>query len=261
MIDKSVGFIGAGRVTRIILGGFKKAGSMPCEVLVSDVNQDIIQKLKNEFTEIATAVNDNKAAAKKDIVFLAVPPKVISTVLNDIKASIKPTTFLVSLIPRVSIKDILADIQCFPKIVRMIPNANSFVNNGFNPIAFSETVSEAERQKLVDFLSCLGECPVVPEEKLEAYAVITGMGPTYFWFQLNELKEIAKSFGLTKQEAEMGIEKMVQGTIKTLFESGLTPAQVMDLIPVRPLLDYEQQIRDAYHSKLEPLYKRLKGIA
>lgn len=261
MIDKSVGFIGAGRVTRIILGGFKKTGSMPCEVLVSDVNRDILQKLKNEYTEITTAVNDNKTTATKDIVFLAVPPKVISTVLNDIKASIKPTTFLVSLIPRVTIKDILADIQCFPKVVRMIPNANSFVNNGFNPIVFAETVNKTDRQMILNFFSCLGECPMVPEEKLEAYAVITGMGPTYFWFQFNELKKIATGFGLTEDEAEMGIEKMVRGTIKTLFESGLTPEQVMDLIPVRPLQDYEQQIKDAFHSKLEPLYKKLKGIA
>jgi len=125
------------------------------------------------------------------------------------------------------------------KIVRIIPNANSIVNKGFNPIAFSENMNEEEKKELLDFISVLGETPVVQEEKLEGYAVITGMGPTYFWFQFEELKEIARNFGFTTQEAETGIEKMITGAIKTLFESGLTPTQVIDLIPFRPLQDYE----------------------
>jgi len=261
MIDKSVGFIGGGRVTRIILTSLKRAGKMLADVVVGDINNEVLEKLKDEFPEITVMPNDNTAPAEKDIVLLAVHPPVMPTVLNEIKAFLKPTTYLISLAPKFTIQSILNTIKCFPRIVRMIPNANSFVNNGYNPIAFSETVSEAERQKLVDFLSCLGECPMVPEEKLEAYAVITGMGPTYFWFQLNELKKIAQGFGLTEPEAENGVTKMVAGSIKTLFNSGLTPEQVMDLIPVRPLQDHEQQIKDAYHSKLEPLYKRLKGIA
>jgi len=261
MIDKSVGFIGGGRVTRIILTGLKRAGKMPADVVVSDTNNEVLKKLKDEFPEITVKPNDNTAPAEKDIVFLAVHPPVMPTVLNEIKAFLKPTTYLISVAPKFTIQSILNTIKCFPRIVRMIPNAGSIVNKGFNPITFAETINEAERQELIDLLGVLGECPVVPEEKLEAYAVITGMGPTYFWFQFNELKEIAKSFGLTQQEAEMGIEKMAQGTIKTLFESGLTPAQVMDLIPVRPLEEHEAKIKEAYHSKLEPLYKRLKGIA
>jgi pyrroline-5-carboxylate reductase len=261
MLIKSLGFIGGGRVTKIILTGLKRAGKMPGDVVVSDINDEVLKKLNDEFPEITVMPNDNTAPAEKDIVFLAIHPPVIQTVLSEIKAFLKPSTCLISLAPKISIKNILETIKCFPKIVRMIPNAGSFVNLGFNPITFSETVNKADRQMILNFLSCLGECPIVPEEKLEAYAVITGMGPTYFWFQFNELKKIATGFGLTEDEAEMGIEKMVQGTIKTLFESGLTPEQVMDLIPVRPLQDYEQQIRDAYHSKLEPLYKKLKGIA
>ncbi|MEO0184609.1 MAG: NAD(P)-binding domain-containing protein [candidate division WOR-3 bacterium] len=261
MANKSLGFIGGGRVTRIVLGGLKKAGRMPEDIIVSDINAEILQKLKIDFPEIVIAPNDNTAPAEKEIIFLAVHPPAMSSVLNEIKAFVKPTTFLVSLAPKVSIKSILDSIKCFPKIARMIPNAGSIVNQGYNPIAFADTLSEKDKQSLLDLISVLGECPVVPEQKLEAYAVITGMGPTYFWFQLNELKELAKSFGLSEKEAENGITKMVVGTVKTLFESGLNPAQVMDLIPVRPLAEKEGEIKNIFRSILEPLYKKLKGIA
>ena len=46
MKDKTAGFIGGGRVVRIILGGFRKAGSMPGEIVVSDSNPDALEKLK-----------------------------------------------------------------------------------------------------------------------------------------------------------------------------------------------------------------------
>ncbi len=261
MLIKSLGFIGGGRVTKIILAGLKRAGKMPADVVVSDINDEVLKRLKDEIPEIKIIPNDNTVPAEKEIFFLAVHPPVMQTVLNEIKSFIKPTSFVVSLAPKVSIKDILGIIKCYPKIARMIPNAGSIINQGYNPITFSDHVNQEKKESLLKFLSCLGECPIVPEEKLEAYAMITGMGPTYFWFQFNELKEIAKSFGLSEDEAKMGIEKMVKGTIKTLFESGLTPEEVMDLVPVRPLQDYEQQIKDAYHSKLETLYKKLKGIA
>lgn len=48
------------------------------------------------------------------------------------------------------------------------------------------------------------------EDKLEAYAVITSMGPTYLWFQLHELYEIAKEFGMSDGEARNAISKMVK---------------------------------------------------
>jgi len=104
----------------------------------------------------------------------------------------------------------------------------------------------------------LGDCPEVDESKLEAYAVLTGMGPTYFWFQLVELLELGKSFGLTEEEIADGLKKMLVGAAKTLFESGLSPEEVQDLIPAKPLKDEEPQIRAAYRQKLEAMFQRLK---
>ena len=43
------------------------------------------------------------------------------------------------------------------------------------------------------------------EDKLEAYAILTAMGPTYFWFQWQELLQIGLSFGLDALEIETGL--------------------------------------------------------
>jgi pyrroline-5-carboxylate reductase len=259
MISQTIGFIGGGRVTRVILGGFKRAGEMPKQVVVGDTNIEVLNKLKEGFPEINIAPNDNKQPASKDIVFVALHPPVVSDVLNEIKSYVKPESIIVSLAPKLTIAKISERLQGFDRVVRILPNAPSIVNAGYNPIAFSQGLTETEKKQLISLFSFLGECPIVSEEKLEGYAILTAMGPTYLWFQLYEMQEIGKLFGLNYQEVEDGISKMVMGTVKTMRESGLSPAEIMDLIPVKPLEEEQENIKNIYRSKLEALFEKLKG--
>jgi pyrroline-5-carboxylate reductase len=40
MQDYPLGFIGAGRITKIMLEGLKRAGKLPQQIVVTDLNQD-----------------------------------------------------------------------------------------------------------------------------------------------------------------------------------------------------------------------------
>jgi pyrroline-5-carboxylate reductase len=172
---------------------------------------------------------------------------------------LKPGSILVSLAPKLSVAKLTGALGGFDRIVRLIPNAPSIIGEGFNPISFSGALSEVERAEISALMSTLGKCPEVDEGKLEAYAILTAMGPTYLWFQLHELQKIAESFGLSRQEAETGVAEMVAGAGRTLFGAGLTAEEVMDLIPVKPLGEEEGNIKAVYHARLEALYTKLKN--
>lgn len=259
MMNKSVGFVGGGRVTRIILTGLKRAGQMPSVVVVSDPNVGVLQTLKEKFPEIEIAPNDNRPPAGQEVVFIALHPPAFGDMVGELKAGLKPDTRLISLAPKLTIARLSAALDGFERIVRMIPNAPSVVNQGYNPVAFAPGLSETEKQELLAWFSLLGTCPEVPEENLEAYAILTAMGPTYLWFQLYELQEIGRSFGLSDEAVAEGIMQMGLGTLKTMTGSGLSPAEVMDLVPVKPLYDDEATIKGLYRSKLEALFKKLKS--
>ena len=259
MKEKTVGFVGGGRVDRIILSGFTKAGQMPENVVVSDTNPDVLQKLEYVFPKIRIVHNNNREAAGQDLVFLGLHPPGLADALVEIKECLKPEAILISLAPKFSIAGISELLEGFIRIVRMIPNAASIIGQGFNPVAYSEALNPPDKEILEDCFGVLGKCPEVAEEMLEAYAIVTAMGPTYFWFQLEELHKLAVSFGLSPADAESGIVGMMKGTLHTLFGSGMMAADVMDLIPVKPLGDEEATIREIYKSKLEPLYKKLKN--
>ena len=259
MSDKSVGFIGGGRVAHIILGGWEKAGQLPANIVVSDLSLDVLNRLQARFPGIRIVHNDNKPPASQDMVFAGLHPPALPGCLGEIKTCLKPDAILVSLAPKLSVAKITGVLDGFDRIVRLIPNAPSIIGEGFNPISFSGALSEADRTEISALISGLGKCPEVDEGKLEAYAILTAMGPTYLWFQLHELQKIAESFGLTCPEAETGVSEMVAGAGKTLYGSGMTAEEVMDLIPVKPLGEEEGTIKAAYHAKLESLYAKLKN--
>lgn len=258
MIEKSLGFIGGGRVTRIILEGFKKKNISFKKIFVSDVNQDTLSQLKEKYPGIKTA-SSNKFPASTDFVFIALHPPAVIPALDKIKTVLRQDAILVSLAPKITISKISEHLDGFSRIARMIPNACSIINHGFNPVAFSASLNEEEKKELLRILAFIGNCPEVDEGKLEAYAIVTAMGPTYLWFQLYELEKIGESFGLTSQEARSAVSWMAEGSAMTMNESGLSPDEIIDLIPVKPLGEEEENIKSIYHTKLEALFDKLKS--
>jgi len=87
---------------------------------------------------------------------------------------------------------------------------------------------------------------------------LIAMGPTYLWFQLNTLHEVGRSFGLSEQELNDGLKKMTTGTVNTMYNSGMSPQDVMDLVAVKPLKEYEEEIKNMYRKSLDAMYKKLK---
>jgi pyrroline-5-carboxylate reductase len=259
MKKKSMGFVGGGRVARIILGGLKKAGQMPAKIVASDTKPDVLKKLQSELPDIRVELNNNGEAAAQDLVFLGLHPPAIVGSLAGIRDCLKPDAVLISLAPKLTIARLSEGLGGFNRIVRLIPNVASIMGAGYNPIVFSEALNRQEKDGIQALLTALGKCPEVGESKLEAYAIVTAMGPTYLWFQWYELSKLAESFGMASTEAATSIAEMVAGAAKTLFESGMTAEEVMDLIPVKPLGEVEATIRTMYRSKLEPLYQKLKN--
>ena len=259
MAEQTVGFIGAGRVARIILGGLQRAGRMPSRVVASDTNPEVLKQLNAAFSAVETALNNNREAAAQDLVFLGLHPPAIMGALAEIKEVIKPGAMMISLAPKLSISKISEALGGFSRIIRLIPNAASIIGQGYNPIAFAPNLGVSEREQVKSLVGALGECPEVAEDKLEAYAVVVAMGPTYLWFQFEELRTLGESFGLTAEETHKGLAAMASGAVATLFDSGMTPEEVIDLIPVKPLGEDEAAIKAAYRARLEPLYRKLKS--
>jgi pyrroline-5-carboxylate reductase len=116
-----------------------------------------------------------------------------------------------------------------------------------------------DRKQVKKLLLVLGRTFKTDEAKLEAYAIVSAMLPTYFWFQFEEMEKIAQQCGLNEKEAAKTVKATFKRTIKTYYNSGLSPDEVMDLIPVKPIGEHEAEIREIYQTKLMGLYGKIQA--
>lgn len=229
----SVGFIGGGRIVRIILDAWKKERILPRDIWASDENTDVLRALQAAHPGIHVT-SSNSEAAGCDLVFLALHPPVIGSILESVKSALKPDAVLISLAPKWTIAKLSSSLGGFERIVRMIPNAPSVIGEGYNPVAFAPGVTDDLKKSVLRLFEILGDCPEVEEPKLEAYAILSAMGPTYLWFQMQKLRELGVSFGLDAKETDKALYEMIKVAAKTIFKSGLSYADVVNLVPVKP---------------------------
>lgn len=141
----------------------------------------------------------------------------MEALLARIAPVLRPDAVVVSLAPRVRLPALQAQLGGFARIARMNPNAPSVVGQGFNPVAYGEGMPQESRSALQALEAPLGEMPEVDDALIETCAVISAMGPTYFWFQFDEVRQLAQSFGMSPDQAKAAVRSMLHGAIDTLF--------------------------------------------
>lgn len=257
MKTKTLGFIGGGRITGIFLQAFVNKKAIFDSISVFDTNPEVLQALKQKFPFIQI-LDSASEAARKDIVFLALHPPVIMETLEKIINGVSQQTIFISLAPKITIEKIASVLKPVQQIVRLIPNATSVINHGYNPVSFAPGVTEIQKWYILEMLNLLGQTFETAEEKLEGYALLSAMLPTYFWFQWNELETIGTQFGLSETECKETIYETLNAALNTMYHSGMKTNEVMNLIPVKPIGENEAQIKAIYQEKLTGLWEKIK---
>ncbi len=256
MKTKSVGFIGGGRITKILLQAFQKRNAGFRRIVVTDTNNEVATNLKKSYPYVQ--IEKASAAAAQDIVFISLHPPIIMSALELLKNDFKSDTTVISLAPKINISKISSTLSQVKNIIRLIPNATSYINEGYNPVCFSMGVSKNEKKVILEVFGLLGKTFEVAEEKLESYAIMSAMLPTYFWFQWKELSEIGQKIGLNEKECNDSINETIIASLNLLYKSGLSASEVIDLIPVKPIGEHETQITEIYRTRLIGLYEKIR---
>src|SRR4030043_1678944 len=162
MNTKSIGFIGGGRITKIFLQAFKNKNIGFKKIVVFDTNSETTGKLKQLFPQIE--ISGIEQCAVQDVVFIALHPPVIMETLEKAAPYVSDKSIVISLAPKIKIGGITGKLKT-NKIIRLIPNATSVINNGYTPVCFSDSLSKAEKSERLDLLGILGKTFEVPEQK------------------------------------------------------------------------------------------------
>ena len=245
--------MGAGRVAKIVSGGWAEAGFTPGTVVAYDPDASVTHALRAQHAGVDEA--DLERAAKARIVFVAVHPPVAKAAFEALAPHLGEDTIVVSCVPSMRIDELAPILGRGRTIARLIPNAPSIVGAGFNPVAFNPMAMADDIESVSRMLEPLGQHPIVNDDDLEAYAIITAMGPTYLWPQFYGLEALACQLGLAPDASRQAVRAMVTGSLETM-PAGSVDA-VMDLIPARPLSGVVDQVVAAFGDTLAARHRAL----
>lgn len=252
-MKKTIGFIGAGRITRIILQALENYGMKPEKIYVCDANEAVTSKLKQQFPLVH--ITDLTTVATCDLIFIALHPPVILETIGQLKGKFQSNAIFISLAPKLTLAKLSENLGTV-NVVRLIPNATSVINQGYNPVCYNHGI--AGKSFVEDLIAPLGKTFETEEYKLEAYAIASAMLPTYFWFQWYQMMDIARQMGLSGEESTDCVRQTLLASIDTMFNSGLGREEVMDLIPVKPIGEHESTINGFLQNNLIALYNKIK---
>jgi pyrroline-5-carboxylate reductase len=221
-----VGVIGVGRMGSALVRGFILGGVKKSALVVTDKDKTKLERLKKE--GIQTAPDLRQAVEKSDVIFLAVKPNDLSSVLDEIDGLVKGKLML-SIVAGVKLAQLRKKLTS-AKICRVMPNLACSVGEGAMAYSCDELVGEEERKNIQMLLGRMGLAVEVSESSLDAVTGISGSGPAYFCLVVRALVDAGVKAGLSEDLALKLVAQTAKGTGKMLLETGADAGEIINAV-------------------------------
>lgn len=228
MINKYVGFIGAGNMASAIIDGMLSAEI----VSAGNINVFDTDEAKRDFFSAKgcnICFSNIDTAEKSDILIIAVKPQNISDVLSEISEHLSEGGVLVSIAAGVSIERIQSFIGNYP-IIRIMPNACMTVSLGASAFSCSQNVSNEQLYAVRDIFSCCGVTEIIDESLQNSIISVHGSSPAYIFLFAKAVVDEAAAEGINPETALNLICQTMCGSAKMLLESGKSPDDLIKII-------------------------------
>lgn len=228
--NMKVGFIGTGNMAQAIIDGLLKKGTVSKEeVFVSSGHFENAQKFAAE-TGVHACKSNQEVASQSDIVLLAVKPKIIEKVLEELREYSQKVLFI-SIASGKSLIDLepaLEDPQA--SIVRVMPNVNVSVGAGVSAICKNEAATEEQLQQATMIFEAIGSVYPLAESDFSTFIGLAGSSPAFVYMLIDAMGRTGVLNGLSKQTATEIAAKAIMGSCQKFLSSDKNPWELVDQV-------------------------------
>lgn len=213
-----IAIIGCGAMGEAILKGWLLSKSIPkSDILVVEQTKERSKYLQD--THQVSVVDEINLVSDSDIVLVGVKPQDIKIVLNQLGKVLKKETIVISIAVGVTTKFIQQELATSNPVVRAMPNTPALVGRGTTGLAAASNCDDSQLSVAKDLLSLGGTCVVVAEELINVVAAVSGSGPAYFFWLVENLTKAAIELGLNQEMAELIVRETFIGSAMLLDHS------------------------------------------
>ncbi|MBU8880127.1 pyrroline-5-carboxylate reductase [Bacillus sp. FJAT-29790] len=229
-MNKQIGFIGCGKMAQAIIGGILNSNIVDKDQLIGSASSKAtIENVKKRFS-IQVTMDNKQVAEQADLLFLAVKPDLHSSIIEDIRQSIKSGAIIITMAAGISLRFLEESFGREIKAVRSMPNTPSLVGEGMSAICANRLMNEADLQAVLQIFSSFGKVEVIEESLMDSIPAISGSSPAYVYMFIEALADGGVKGGLTREQSYKLAAQAVLGAAKMVLETGKHPGELKDQV-------------------------------
>ena len=211
-----------------ILSGLLASGFDASQVNITTKSTESTKRLADELGVNAFAIDENAEANKiavlsANVVLVAVKPAYVKQVLAEVADSLNSDAMVISVAAGVTTKSMEDVLPKTVAVVRSMPNTPAIVGRAVTGISTGTRVSDDQLETALELFETVGRVVVLPESQIDALSTISGSGPAYVFYLIEQFTEAATRMGFGEDIAAMLVEETFAGASELLAASGQAP--------------------------------------
>jgi len=158
------------------------------------------------------------------VVIVGVKPAMVPALLEEVAEFLAPDAIVVSVAAGVTTAT-MEDLVPNP-VVRTMPNTPSVVRRGVTGLAAGSRATSEQIALVRAVFETVGAVIELSEDRIDALGTISGSGPAYVFFLIEQLTGTAQRLGFSVDEARLMVEQTFLGATELLQSSDVDPAEL-----------------------------------
>ena len=230
MDNLRIAFIGTGSMGSAVLDGLLAAGhskslisaTTKTEAKAKALRDRGISALAGETSPDANAL----MAGDADLIVLGVKPYQIVDVLTELKGEIGKNAVVISMAAGIQISTMAAVLDENPNIIRTMPNTPALVGKGVTGLAAASSASLDAIAAASALFEAVGSVLVIPESQIDALSAVSGSGPAWVYYIIEQWEKVAIAQGFSEQDAKLLVRQTLAGSVELLESTGEEPSEL-----------------------------------
>ena len=265
-MSRTVALLGVGKLGEALLSGLLRSGTPAGDMIAAERYVERADEIASRYGVLT--LTPEQAAARADVVLLAVKPQDMRALLTDVGPHVRTGTLVVSLAAGITSALVEELVPDGTPVVRVMTNTPVFVDEAMSAISAGSHAGAEHLQVVEDLLNPVGKVVRVPESQQDAVTALSGSGPAYFFFLVEAMIDAGILLGLPRAVAAELIVQTAVGSARMLRESGEHPVLLREAVTspggttiaaIRTMEDHG--VRAALLSAIEAARNRSRELA
>jgi len=228
-MDQRIAILGGGNIGSAMAEGFLARNLFtPDQITVTRRRIGLLDQLASKGIRITA--DNHEAVTQADIAIIAVRPRQMQALLEEIASSIRPEAhIIVSVVTGYSIQEIEAVLGQQVPVIRAMPNTAVAVRESMTGLS-ANNAGRDKMDTVRKLFDLLGRTYVIDESLMAAATVLNACGIAYFLRVIRAVSQGGIQIGFHAAEAQLIASQVAKGAAKLILDSGIHPEEEIDKV-------------------------------